>query len=43
MKQTNQRQHRYELPRMQALEKLIYLPGVFIIAYGLWLSITAIG
>jgi hypothetical protein len=29
--------------RQQPLEWLIYLPGAFIIAYGLWLSVTATG
>jgi len=43
MKHSNYRHHRREHPRMQALEKLIYLPGAFIIAYGLWLSITVTG
>ncbi len=32
----NERSHQ----RLQPLEWLIYLPGAFIIAYGLWLSIT---
>jgi len=29
-----------EHPRHPSLEWLIYLPGAFIIAYGLWLSVT---
>ncbi len=30
-------------PRLHSLEWLLYLPGAFIIAYGLWLSITVTG
>ncbi len=35
-RERDQRDH----PRLQPLEWLLYLPGAFIIAYGLWLSIT---
>lgn len=43
MKHTDYQDHRREHPRLQPLERLIYLPGAFIIAYGLWLSITVTG